>query len=160
MSRDVSEAAIRAMFAPHTDEIFLGKLMLSHADWPQPYRFTNDRVDHVDLAADTWQGFPFTITLPDDRDDEIGVSQLAIDNTDRQIVQTIRSITSPPAATLWIVLASNIDDVIAGPYDFSLNAATWDALTVTANLEYEPIMNMRWPQHDFTPITTPGLFKQ
>ncbi len=159
MSRTVSEAAVRAMYSQQTDEVFLCKLEITHPDWDQPYRFINDRVAHTDGASEDWIGFPFELRLPDDRDDEIPLAQLSIDNVDRQIVSAVRSITTPATIRLWIVLASDIDDVIAGPYTFSFNAASWDAFKVSGNLEIEPILNMRWPQHDFTSITTPGLFK-
>jgi len=148
------------MFAQQTDEIFLCKLELSHPDWAQPFYFINDRVNHTDAGLTEWIGFPFQIKLPDDRDDEVPLAQLSIDNVDRQIVQAVRGISTPATITLWVVLASDIDDVVAGPYVFSFNSSSWDALTVSGSLEFEPILNMRWPQDDFTSITTPGLFKQ
>ncbi len=160
MSRTVSETAVRAMFAAQTDEVFLCRLKLDHDSWAYSYRFINDWVNHEDGLGETWIGFPFRIQLPDDRDDEAPLAQLVIDNVDREIVRELRQLASPMTVTLWIVLASDIDDVVAGPYTFSFNAASWDALTVSGSLEYEPILNMRWPAHDFTPITTPGLFKQ
>lgn len=160
MSRTVSPEATRALFAQHTDQAFWALLQFSHADWVEPFRFVNDRADHDDAGGNTWQGFPFEITLPDDRDDELGVAQLVIDNVDRQIVQTIRSIQSPATVQVWVVRSGDIDDVVAGPYEFSLNKASWNALTVSADLEHEPILNMMYPQHAFTPITVPGLFKQ
>lgn len=159
MSRTVSESAVRAMFAQQTDEVFLCRLEISHPDWVQPFRFINDRVNHTDAGLDEWIGFPFTLRLPDDRDDEMPLAQISIDNVDRQIVAAVRGITTPATMKLWVVLASDIDDVIAGPYTFSFNSASWNAMTVSGSLEIEPILNMRWPQHDFTAITTPGLFK-
>ncbi len=159
MSRNVSELAIRAMFAQETEEVFLCRLEIAHEDWAEPYRFINDQVGHTDAAMGEWIGFPFKISLPDDREDEIPLAQLSIDNVDRSIVQAMREITTPAVMTLWVVLASDIDDVIAGPYEFSFNAASWDALTVSGSLEFEPILNMRWPEDTFNVITTPGLFK-
>ncbi len=159
MSRNVSEAAVRAMFSQQTDEVFLCRLKIDHADWDDPLLFINDRVNHTDSGLDEWIGFPFVISLPDDREDEIPLAQLSIDNVDRQIVEAIRGLTTPATMTLWIVLASDIDDVIAGPYEFSFNAAGWDSMTVSGSLEFEPILNMKWPQHTFNSITTPGLFK-
>ena len=159
MSRTLSESAVRAMFAQQTEEAFLCRLEINHDSWSTPYRFINDRVSHIDAGSTEWVGFPFKINLPDDREDEIPLAQLTIDNVDRQIVKAVREITTPATITLWIVLASDIDDVIAGPYDFSFNACSWDSLTVSGSLEFEPILNMSWPEHSFTSITTPGLFK-
>ena len=160
MSRDVSAQSRRAMFAQHTDQAFLCKLLFSHPNWASVYRFINDRVDREDGAGDTWQAFDFDVTLPDDREDEITLASLKIGNIDRQIVQLIRATATPISVSLWVVRSGDIDDVSLGPLEFSFNHAEWDALYVSGDLEYEPILNIRWPQHDFTPITHPGLFKQ
>jgi len=159
MSRTVSEAAVRAMFDQETTEAFLVKLEIDHSTWGTPYRFINDRADHTDGSSVEWIGYPFKIRLPDDRDDEAPIAELSIDNVDRQIVQAVREIQSPPSITLWVVLGSDIDDVVAGPYEFSLNSVKWDSLVVSGSLEYEPILNIRYPQDRFTYLTTPGLFK-
>ena len=159
MSRSASAAAIKAMFSQETDEAFLCLLHMSHADWASDFRFVNDKVNHTDAAAEEWIGFPFDIRLPDDREDEIAAARLSIDNVDRQIVEAVRGISSSVAVTLWIVLSSDIDDVIAGPFSFNLNSVNWDAMTVSGSLEYEPILNIKYPQHRFTPVTTPALFK-
>lgn len=159
MSRTVSATATRALFAQETSEAFLCLLHLSHADWAQDFYFVNDKQNHTDASLQEWIGYPFDIKLPDDREDEIAAATLTIDNVDRQIVQAVRQISSPVSVSLWVVLSSDIDDVIAGPFEFSLNGASWNAMTVSGSLEFEPILNIRYPQHRFTPVTTPGLFK-
>lgn len=157
--RNVSTQAKSALFAQETSEAFLCLLKINHSTWAQPFYFVNDRANHTDSSSIEWIGFPFSIMLPDEKDDEIPQAVLSIDNIDREIVAVLRALSTPCTVTIWIVLGSDIDDIVAGPYDFAFNAATWNALTVSGVLEYEPILNMRWPEHDFSPITTPGLFK-
>lgn len=159
MSRTVSATATRAMFAQETDNAFLCLLKLSHSLWAEDFHFVNDRQNHTDGGLQEWIAYPFDITLPDDREDEIAAATLTIDNVDRQIVEAVRQISSPVSVTFWIVLSSDIDDVIAGPFEFSLNSVSWNSLTVSGSLEFEPILNIRYPQHRFTPVTAPGLFK-
>jgi len=159
MSRDVSTQARSSLFAQQTDEVYLCKLKISHTSWASDFHFINDRVPHTDGGGQEWIGCPFSITLPSENEDEMPQVTLAIDNVDRVIVQTLRQLSTPCTVVLEVCLASDIDDVIAGPYEFDFNAAKWNAMTVSGSLEYEPILNIRWPAHDFTPITTPGLFK-
>lgn len=103
--------------------------------------------------------YPFTLTLPDDRDDQINTSQLAIDNVDRSIVKTIRSLTSPPTVAVKIVLASTPDVIEAGPIPFTLTGARWDALTVEGDLGFvDELLGQGYPAHAMTPQLFPGIF--
>ena len=160
MSRSQSSTAIRAMFEQQTSEAFLVKLKIDHTSLGTPLYFINDMVSHTDGATQEWTGYPFVINLPDDTSDEISFATLSIDNVDQQIVQTMRTLVGPPTVDLWVCLGSDIDDIVAGPFSFSLTNCNWNVLSVSGNLEYEPILNLAWPQHSFTPSTVPGLFKE
>ncbi|RMF45277.1 MAG: DUF1833 domain-containing protein [Deltaproteobacteria bacterium] len=160
MSRTVSSAALNGMLNQTTDEAFLLKLKISHPDFSQTFYFINDQVNHTDQAGQEWIGYPFAVTLPDDTSTEVAEVTLTIDNVDRQIIQEIRAIAGEPTVELWVVLGSDIDDVVAGPFTFSLYGVTWDALTISGRLGFEPILNLPWPADRFTPATCPGLFWQ
>ncbi len=158
MSRTLSPAATRAAFDQQTAEAFLFRLQIDHPSFAAPLRFINDQVDHTDVGGNTWTAYPFALTLPNDTDEEVSQVTLSIDNVDRQIVQQIRAISGEPTVSLWVVLGSDIDDIVAGPYQFSLQNANWTALVVSGTLGFEPILNLAWPAHQFTPDTAPGMF--
>ncbi|MBE0598443.1 MAG: DUF1833 family protein, partial [Desulfuromonadales bacterium] len=105
-----------------------------------------------------YQPFPFDIALPADRDDQISKVTLTIDNVDRAIVRAVRELASAPTVTLEIVLASSPDVVEAGPFEFTLQDAGYDALTVSGTLGYEDILNEPFPAGAFVPAAFPGMF--
>jgi hypothetical protein len=145
------------MAAPRTGEALLVLLTISHPDLAAPIRVTSDAVDTVSRGQ-TFVHFPFSITLPDERDDRPPAAQLSIDNVNRQIVAALRSIASAPTVTAEIVLGSQPDTVEAGPFEFSLRNAGYDAMTVAGELGYEELLDQRWPAEDFSPASHPGLF--
>lgn len=168
MSRNPGSAARAAMNAQSTAEGFLTKVLINHSSFSVPYRFIDDQVPadvsgvqkRIDGAADEWLCYPFRLRLPDDCDDEMASATLTIDNVDRQILAELRGINGPLQISVWICLLTDIDDIVAGPFNWSLNRISWNALTITGPLEYEPILNMTWPQHIFDAVTVPGMFKQ
>ena len=157
MSRSLSSAAKQAANARETGEAFLFLLTITHALLPATLRFTNNRTDIVS-RGDTYVAFPFQVTLPDDDPEEAARVQLRIDNVDRQIVDNIKLLTSPPAMTLEIVLGSTPNTVEAGPVLMELTKCDYNALTVTGDLAFEPVLFLRFPSGRFTPASHPGLF--
>ena len=158
MSRTISTAARAAMQAAETDEAVLCRLKLTLPGIGDVH-VINDLVEHQDSSDQVWQACPFTIQLPDERDDEVPRATLSIDNVSRDLMAGIRSISDPVVIELSVVMGSDIDDVIAGPYNFWLRNVTWDSLTISGSLEYEPILNIGWPHQRCSALTCPSLYK-
>lgn len=157
MSRSLSLTARQAINAQETGEVFLFLLTIDDASLAAPIRVVNNTVN-VTSNGNEFVAYPFEITFPDDDAETVGGATLRIDNVDRQIVQAVRSITSAPAVTLEVVMASAPDTVEAGPFDFSLQGVSYDALAVQGQLVFEDVLNAAIPQHTMTPQTFPGLF--
>lgn len=155
--RTLSSAALAAVFGAQTGEAFLALLTLDHAQLAAPIRVTSDSVATVS-NGETYAPFPFTVALPQERDDQLAGARLVVDNIDRSIVIALRSISSAPSVTLDIVLASSPDTVEAGPFNYTLKDAKYDALTVEGELAFEDILNEAFPGGSFVPQTHPGLF--
>lgn len=156
MPRTVSTPMRAAAFAQETGEAPLVLLTIDHPDLAAPIRVTSDAVDTVS-RSETYVAFPFRVALPDDTE-EAARAQLEIDNVDRQIVQALRSIASPPTVRLEVVLASTPDLVEAGPFDFQLEEARYDALVVSGELAFEPVLDLAVPGDSMSPGLFPGLF--
>jgi|SRR6185369_14808919 len=157
MPRALSTAAKQAIYAQETGEAFLMLLTISHAALSPSLRFVNNTVD-VTSRGNAYLGWPFQLALPAEFDDQLPVVQLQIDNVDRRIMEGVRALTTAPAVTLEVVLASSPDTVEAGPFSFSLKSAEYDALVVVGVLAFEDVLNEPYPQHTFTPGKFPGLF--
>ena len=155
--KSVSSLFKQAAFAPETDQALLLCLTIDHADLAEPIRVVNDGVDLV-RSAGTFLAYPFRIALPFDRDDELPRVVLSIDNVDRSIVLTVRSLSSPPSITLEAVLSDSPDTVEVSLPDFVLKSATYDKLTVEGELSFEDILNEPYPGGTFRPALFPGMF--
>ena len=57
-----------------------------------------------------------------------------------------------------VVLASDPDTVEAGPWVMRLENATYDAVSVTGEINFEGVERTRSTNHSFTAFNFPGLF--
>jgi len=157
MARDVSLTARQALFDQETSEVFLPLLTISHTDMTT-LRFVNNNED-VTSNGNTFSAFSFDIALPSEEDDgSISQVEIKIDNVDRKIVQSIRDISSAPDVQLDIVLASDPDTAEAGPFNFTLQQARYDAITVTGTLGYPSVLDEPYPGDVLTPQNHPAAF--
>ena len=154
--RALSPAAVRAHTAQETGEAFLMLVTIAHSDFAETLYFVNDTVDLVS-RGNTYRGWPFQVTLPEEREDSLPTVQLQIDNVDRQIMQGIRALTTAPMVTLEVVLALSPDTVEAGPFHFTLRGVDYTALVITGTLAPEDILNEPFMQYSFTPEWFAGL---
>lgn len=155
--RPLSPAAAAALAAQETGEVFLLLLTIEHAVLNPTLYFVNNTVD-VTSRGHTYLGWPFQISLPEEREDSFPSVQLTIDNIDRRIVEGIRTLPSAPTITLEVILASSPNTVEAGPFTFALRGVEYSALTITATLSPEDMLNEPAMQYTFTPGLFPGLF--
>ena len=157
MSRSLSLAARRAVNAQETVEVFLLLLTLDHPDLAEPIRVVNN-LEPITSRGHSFIAYPFEIALPDEDPDTVARVTLRIDNVDREIVRSLRSITSPLSVGLEVVMAASPDTVEAGPFNMTLAAAEYDALTVTGELAFEDVLNEPFPGHSYVPGEYPGIF--
>jgi len=153
----LNKAAKIALFAPQTSKVFLTLLTIDHADLGAPLRFVNDNVD-VTSNGDLYSAFPFEVILPPERADELTVGRLRIDNIDRGITSTLRSISTAPSAAIQVVLSSDPDTVQLGPLNFTWRIADYDVSTVEGDLRFEELLGEPFPGDRVTPNTFPGVF--
>lgn len=156
MSRSLSTRAIASANAQTTDEVWLVLLTISHSTLATPIRVVNNNEDVVS-RGNTYQWFPFDIELPGEDVDSPSRARLRIDNVDRTIVNTIRSITTPPTVTLEVILASAPDVVEVSFTGLSLREVDYDAQSVSGELVFESIFTEPVTL-TMTPARFPGLF--
>jgi len=146
-----------ALFAPQTDKVFLTLITINHADLGSPLRFVNDNVQIVS-NSNTFLPFPFEIALPPAVADELVVASLRIDNIDRGITSTLRTITSAPTVTIEVVLSNDADNRQLGPLTFTWRVASFDAFTVEGELLFEELLSEPYPGDRVTPSTFPSVY--
>lgn len=153
----LSLKARRAAFAEATDEVFLLLLEIDHPELSVPIRVVKN-TESVASQGQTWIGVYFEERLPDDSGG-LPRAEITIDNVDRAITDAIDALTSPPAVTMMVVLASDPETVEFGPIPLELKEASGDVLTVTAELGlFDSILAEPFPGHAYVPSQYPGLF--
>lgn len=159
MARSLSAAAFRAMFAQETGEVFLVCLKLEHASLVQPIRVVHNNQDVV-RSDGTYLACFFEINLPEETSERVPQVTLGIENVDRAIVDSIKSISGRVKVTMDVVLASSPNTVEAGPFEFYMLSANFNAQNVQGTLGFEDdILNTAFPKDQYTPQNSPGLFK-
>lgn len=153
----MSAAAIAALNAPETDEVFLLLLELNEASLLEPIRYVHDH-SNITSRGNVYYASYFDIELPTERPDSIDTARITVDNVDRNIVTAIRTASGRPTARVELILASDPDTVEAGPFDFELQSAEYDALTVSGTLAYDDVVEIRGPLHLRSPHWFPDLF--
>ena len=155
--RNLSLAARQSMMAQQTDVVWHILLTISHESLLEPIRVVNN-TENVTSRGNVFQAFPFLINIPEDSAERTPTVQLQIDNIDRSITQTIRSLASKPTIILEIITSADTDQLEVGPFEFQLSNVDYDAMLITGTLNYEPILFQPYPSDTFTPSTCPGLF--
>jgi len=157
MSRTLSGPAVAGLMAQQTAEVYLELLTITHDDLAAPLYFVNNTTN-VTSRGNEYIAFPYKLILPQDSEETMPRTTLQIDNVDRQIVDTIRSISSPPSLSIEIVLASSPDTVELEALGMRLEQAKYDVMEVTGALVFEDILSQAFPSHRFDPSTTPAIF--
>jgi hypothetical protein len=160
MARDnFTPAALEALFAQQTSEVFLPLLEIDEATLPEPIRVVNN-TQSVYRGGELYVAMRFALSLPNEEDGTIRSVQLIMDNVSRDIARAIDLAVGQPTATLIYVLASDLeqDPPEAGPFVFVFESARYDAKTASAALRFTDVIHRRYPQHGYTPAWTPELF--
>ncbi len=155
--RTIGTDMLLALAGQETSEAIILLLTIAHTDLSPSIRVTSDSVATIS-NGNTFLRYPYSLTLPDDPEKGFSSGKLTIDNVHRDIVIAIRSISTPPTATIQVVLGSDPDTVHVEFSDFKLSNINYDAMTVTADLVLDHFLNEPYPGTRLTPSNFPGLF--
>lgn len=161
----LSPAATRAALAQESDIVWVLLMTIDHPDLDEPIRVCDDLVpaDEEGYRTVTSRGtiyacYPFEVDLPADDGDSVSRITVSIDNVDREIIQRLRAISTPPTVTLEVTRAGDLDAIEAGPFVLTLVSARYDALVIQGELAFEDILNDPFPAGNYVPADYPGIF--
>jgi hypothetical protein len=158
MARPLQLGTRQAINAAQTLEAFLFLVTLRHGSFDDDIRVCNDGQDLTSRGL-PFLRFPFEIVMPPESDEAPPRVTLRICNVDRRIVEAVRSVPDGAITViLELVLSGDPDQVEAGPFEFTLRKATYDALVVEGELRYEDLLSEPYPADKFDPGRTPGIF--
>jgi hypothetical protein len=157
MSRTISPSALQAMLARETAEVFLVTMRIIHSSFTT-IRIVNN-TEQITKDDGVYVPFPFSLQLPSDTDDQVPQITVVFDNIDGSITEAIRTLIGRPRVEFEVILASSPNTVEAGPYNFTIMSAQYDAKTITCSLGFEEdILNQSVPTGTYNPSNSPGLF--
>lgn len=155
--RVISTTAQEAINASQTDQVFLVLLEITHSELTTPIRVVNNN-ESIISNGNTYYASAFNFSFPAQEEGTIKNSTLTIGNVDREIVRTIRSISTPPNVTASVVLASDPDVLEMGPFTFQLTDVGYNRDTVTGSLVFENYLRSNIGTIRYKNTTFPGLF--
>jgi len=156
--RQLSQAALQALLAQDTAEVFIPILKITHLDLTAPILLAYN-TETVHRADGDYLPYPFQINIPESSDNEAPTVNLTVDNTDLSVNDAIRSLVGMPTVEFSVVLASSPDTVEIGPYEMSLQNAQANAQTITGTLGFEQdLFSQLVPAQTYIPTNSPGLF--
>ncbi len=155
--RNLSEKLKRELLKQNTDEVFLFLIEIYHSSLSEPIRVVNDGVNHTSNGNE-YIGLPYELTLPEESADSVPIASLKIDNVDRQIGKTIRSMSGRATVNIKMVLASDPDSVETEWLGLGLEQINYDALQITGELVGPNFLIEQFPGDSFTPDKFPALF--
>lgn len=167
MSRTLSLTLRRAMNAQETGEVPVVLLTISHPSFPDIARLSSDPTTRLSEAplkygtvsrGQTFIFAPFSTALPDDVDQRAPTARFMIENVSRDLVETIRSVSTPATASIELVLASSPDDVEMEFPAFDIRSANYNANIMTLELSIDALTDEPYPAGNFDPSAFPGLF--
>lgn len=142
--------------AQESAEPFLVLLTLS-GEGITPLRVVGN-TESVVSGGNTYQFFPFEITLPEDSQDERRPVTLTVSNVDLRIIDEIRTVEGALTVEIKVIMASTPNTIEVGPFEFKMRAAEFNENTITGTLAYESNLDAPFPGRVFDPQAFPALF--
>lgn len=155
-----SDTARAAGHEQHTDEVWVTLLTLDHPDIPEdvrPWRFAGAPEDVISRGH-RFIAYGFDFELPAADGETLPQARLTIDNVDRLLMETARSIQGPVSVLVEVVLASQPDIVEQAWEGMRIISIETDRAQIGGTLSYEDVLSAAWPAGEFTPTDFPGLF--
>lgn len=162
MTRAITDNLKRQLFTPWRDKDVRVLLTLDHARFSTPFRFVSgDPNEFATLSSNgnTFQTFPFQITLVTDSDGEPN-AQLSVQNVDDRIGSTVLDLPDDALlATIQVVLRETPDDIEYEVPDMELVDVEVNAMTVTGMLVIRGQITEPCPGRVLNSSLSPVFFK-
>jgi hypothetical protein len=156
MRATLSSAGLASANAERTAEVWLVLLEANHPNLSQPIRVCTNNAN-ITSNGHEYIAIPFEVELPGEDPEQPGKARIKIDNMDPVIIDTLRTITTPPTVVLRVILASQPNVIEAEFAGLVMRNCEYDASEITAELLFESIL-VEPVALSMTPNIFPGLF--
>jgi hypothetical protein len=156
VSNQLSPALLAQLYAQESDVPFLMLVTLIHPSFTT-IRLVNNSEDIVS-NGETFTAFPMRIRLPVDDGETSREVAIEFDNVSRELIDEVRTVTSPIDVKLEMILASNPDDVQVTLDELKMRNVTYNKSVVSARLYLDSFLNVELTSERYSPKLYPGLF--
>ncbi|MBT6048741.1 MAG: DUF1833 family protein [Candidatus Scalindua sp.] len=152
----ITDTTKQQAFLRETSDVFLILLTVSHADISDINLVNNN--ENITSNSVVFTAMPFTITLPDSKENAPPRSTVTIDNVSREISTHIRNITTPPTITISVIRAAAPDTLEITFAPLTLRNVHWDFTTLSGELVGENMEAEPYPAGQMSPAFFPSIF--
>ena len=154
--RQLSNQFLAQLYSSQSDDPFLTLLEISHDSFSTLY-FVNN-TENITSNGQEYLAFPMILTLPSDDTETNREVTLTFDNVSLELINEIRTVTTPMDVVMKMVLASNPDNVEIEVGELKIRDLTYNVNTISCKLYMDDFLNTEIPSEKYTPINFPGIF--
>jgi len=156
--RELSDQAIREIFAEETGEVFLTLLEIDDPSLNEVIYAVNNTVDVIH-NFNVYKAFPFEITLPTSDGETLPVMRIRISNVSVALVELIRKMRDPITITIKVVMASSPNDIKIKVEHMRLRNASINMQTIEFSVMEPNFLSSSWPAHTYNQGQYRGVFR-
>jgi hypothetical protein len=108
--------------------------------------------------GETFTSFPMRIRLPADDGESTREVSIEFDNVSRELIDELRTVTTPIDVKIEMILASNPDDIQITLDELKMRNVTYNKSIVSARLYLDSFLNVELTSERYSPKLYPGLF--
>lgn len=131
-------------------------IKIYHEEMDEPVYMTDNNED-LTYNGNTYKSAYFKITLPEVTKESMGNATIEIGCVDQQLIQIVRSISTPPNIKFVAEYYENGEFSHLAGYDMVMSNVRWDAKTLSADLTLDLVLNYEFPAGSFTAFNCPGV---
>lgn len=154
--RELSTNLLSQMYAQNSTVPFLELYKISHPDFDDIYLVNNN--ENIISNGIEYIAFPVKLTLTADDGESQREFKVEFANIGLELINEIRSVTSPMDCNIKIVLADNPDYIEIELDELKIKNLTYNEQTISASLVLDDFLNVKLSSERYGPANYPGIF--
>lgn len=156
MARELSDNLLSQMNSESSIDPFLALITLSHESFDTLYLVNN--TESIVSRGNTYNPFPVKVKLPTDDGETQREVSLVLDNVSLELIEEIRTPTTPIECKVEMILASNPDIVEISYDELKIKNVSYTKQNISAKLYLDDFLDTELTSEKYTPTSFPGIF--
>ena len=156
MSNTLSPSLLAQLYGQTSSDPFLMLVTISHSAF-STIRLVNN-TENIISNGNTFMAFPVRIVLPVDDGETAREVSMELDNVSLELIDEIRTVTTPMDVKIEMVLASDPNFVQISLEELKIRNVSYDKQRITAKLYMDDFLSTSMTSEQYTPQNFPGIF--